>query len=259
MRTYRIAALVTLPETYNGFVKSRCIGEDVRIQTSSNRLCLEVGMALGKYTLPHLASSVLITIDTQNDFTLPNAPALIPGTAEILPNMQRLLAAFRRAARPIVHVVRIYQQDGSNVDLCRREAVESGVAMLVPDSEGVQLVNEIKPDVQSRLDTPRLLSGEFQVVGAHEYILYKPRWGSFYQTGLENFLRQQGCDTLVLCGCNFPNCPRTTIYEASERDFRIVLVDDAISQLYPKGQEEMVNIHVALLTTDAVITDLSKH
>ncbi len=216
-------------------------------------------MTLGKYTLPHLATSALITIDTQNDFTLLDAPALIPGTAEILPNMQRLLDAYRCAARPIVHVVRIYQQDGSNVDICRREAVESGEAMLVPDSEGVQLVNEIKPDANLRLDTARLMSGEFQVAGEREYILYKPRWGSFYQTGLENFLRQRGCDTLVLCGCNFPNCPRTTIYEASERDFRIVLVHDAISQLYPKGREEMLNIHVALMTADAVITDLSKH
>ncbi|MET0026028.1 MAG: isochorismatase family cysteine hydrolase [Candidatus Thiodiazotropha sp.] len=214
-------------------------------------------MNLGKYTLPHVANSALITIDTQNDFTRPEAPALIPGTAEILPNMQHLLEAFRRAARPIVHVVRIYQQDGSNVDLCRREAVESGMVMLAPDSEGVQLVDEIKPHAQLRLDTLRLMSGEFQLAGEHEYIMYKPRWGSFYQTRLEEFLHQQGCDTLVLCGCNFPNCPRTTIYEASERDFRIVLVDDAISQLYPKGKEEMLNIHVGLMKTAEVVTALS--
>ena len=33
----------------------------------------------------------------------------------------------------------------------------------------------------------------------------------------------------MFCGCNFPNCPRTSIYEASERDFRVVLARDAIS------------------------------
>jgi hypothetical protein len=44
----------------------------------------------------------------------------------------------------------------------------------------------------------------------------------------------------------------TGIYEASERDFRIVLVKDAISQLYPKGEEEMKNIGVCLLTTHEI-------
>jgi nicotinamidase-related amidase len=55
---------------------------------------------------------------------------------------------------------------------------------------------------------------------------------------------------LVFCGCNYPNCPRAGIYQASERDYRIVLVTDAISRLYPKGEEEMKNIGVNLLSTD---------
>lgn len=59
-------------------------------------------------------------------------------------------------------------------------------------------------------------------------------------------------DTLVFSGCNYPNCPRTSIYEASERDFRVVLVKDAISQLYPKGEEEMENIGVGLLATHEI-------
>ncbi|MET0067062.1 MAG: isochorismatase family cysteine hydrolase [Candidatus Thiodiazotropha sp.] len=214
-------------------------------------------MTLGKYTLPHLAKSALVTIDTQNDFSLPGSPALIPGTMEVVPNMVRLLDAYRSAARPIIHVVRIYQPDGSNVDLCRREAVESGVIMLAPGSHGVQLVDALKPGVDSRLDTPRLLAGEFQAVAEREFIMYKPRWGSFYQTDLEHFLRRQGCDTLVLCGCNFPNCPRATLYQASERDFRLVLVVDAISQLYPQGEAEMQNIQVALLRTTEVIDQIA--
>jgi nicotinamidase-related amidase len=215
-------------------------------------------MSLGIYTKPHLSTSALITIDTQNDFTLPNAPARIPGTQEILPQMQSLVDAYRRCGLPIVHVVRIYLPDGSNVDLCRRAAVESGNAMLAPETQGVQLVDALKPDPQLCLDTRLLLSGGFQSIGANEFIMYKPRWGSFYQTGLEGFLKHQDVDTLVLCGCNFPNCPRTTIYEASERDFRLLLVTDAISQLYSKGEEEMANIQVALMNTHTVIAQLSE-
>ena len=56
----------------------------------------------------------------------------------------------------------------------------------------------------------------------------------------------------MFSGCNYPNCPRTSIYEASERDFRVVLVKDAVSQLYPKGEEEMKNIGVSLQETNDI-------
>jgi nicotinamidase-related amidase len=57
--------------------------------------------------------------------------------------------------------------------------------------------------------------------------MYKPRWRAFYNTLLEKHLHNLDVNTVVVCGCNFPNCPRTTIYEASERDFRIILAKDA--------------------------------
>ena len=78
----------------------------------------------------------------------------------------------------------------------------------------------------------------------------KPRWGAFYGTRLEGILGSAAIDTVVVCGCNFPNCPRATIYEASERDFRIVVAADAISGVYKRGADELTDIGVAVLTTD---------
>ncbi len=77
--------------------------------------------------------------------------------------------------------------------------------------------------------------------------IYKPRWGAFHGTRLEEHLRAAGVDTLVFCGANFPNCPRTSIYEASERDFRVVLARDALSGLYERGEAELAGIGVLLL------------
>ncbi|MCL6416978.1 cysteine hydrolase [Aestuariirhabdus sp. Z084] len=205
---------------------------------------------MSHYTAPELSSSALITIDTQNDFTLPGAPALIEGTAQVVPNMQRLLEFYRHKALPIIHVVRIYRKDGSNVDLCRKESVEQGLKLLLPGSHGVELVDEIKPDGSPALDAELLLSGAFQSLGNDEFAMYKPRWGAFFETDLDAFLKQRGVNTLVFCGCNFPNCPRTSLYQASERDFRLLLIQDAISQLYPRGEQELANIAVRLQTTD---------
>jgi nicotinamidase-related amidase len=75
----------------------------------------------------------------------------------------------------------------------------------------------------------RLLSGHAQHVTDLEIILYKPRWGAFYQTALEEQLRRWSIGTTVFTGCNFPNCPRASIVEASERDFRVAVVADAVS------------------------------
>jgi len=205
---------------------------------------------MDSYTQPDFSRSALITIDTQNDFTLPGAPACIPGTAEVIANMQRLLQLYREQGLLIVHVVRLYLPDGSNVDVCRRQDVEQGLRMVAPHTDGAELVQALKPDAATRLDAETLLSGELQHIGEQEYAIYKPRWGAFYETRLEAFLREHGINTLVFCGCNYPNCPRTSVYQASERDFRLVLATDALSQLYARGEQEMENIGVRLLTTD---------
>lgn len=202
-----------------------------------------------QHTDPHITKSALITIDTQNDFTLQGAPAEIAGTTEVIPNMVRLLESYRKNGFPIIHVIRLYPRDGSNVELCRRQAIEEGAEIVAPGSSGAELVDELKPDASTELDADALLSGEVQQIGDNEFVMYKPRWGAFYKTALEDFLTERGIDTLIFSGCNYPNCPRTSIYEASERDFRVVLVKDAISQLYPKGEQEMQNIGVNVLET----------
>jgi nicotinamidase-related amidase len=60
-------------------------------------------------------------------------------------------------------------------------------------------------------------------------------------------------DSAVVAGCNFPNCPRTTIYEASERDFRAVLVADATSGTYAQGIDELVGIGVRAIRSEELL------
>ena len=204
------------------------------------------------YVSPDFRRVALLTIDVQCDFTLPGAPLEIPGTVEVLANIQPLVQLFRERSRPIVHVIRLYLADGSNADLCRRRSIESGKRAIVPGSEGAELVAELKPAPDTKLDSERLLAGALQSIGPEEWVIYKPRWGAFFHTLLEQHLRGLGINTIVVCGCNFPNCPRTTIYEASERDFRIVLARDAVSQVYDRGLEELRNIGVSLLTSNEI-------
>ena len=209
------------------------------------------------YTDPDFASAALITIDTQRD-VLDGGPLEIPGTSAALEPMRLLTQAFRETGKPIVHVVRLYEPDGSNVDLCRRRAVQNGARILATGAPGSQLAVELLPAPDLTLDCTLLLDGGVQPMGPGEVAIYKPRWGAFYRTPLENHLREQGVTTIVFCGCNFPNCPRTSIYEASERDFRVVLARDAISGLYERGESELANIGVRLMSTIEVSRGLAR-
>jgi nicotinamidase-related amidase len=208
------------------------------------------------YTAPDYAAAALITIDTQRD-VLDGGSLEIPGTTAALGAIGTLVRAFRDARRAIVHVVRLYEQDGSNVDVCRRESVRNGARILIPGTDGSQLAGELLPDPELVLDDRLLLAGGLQTLGPREVAIYKPRWGAFYGTCLEDHLRAQNVSTVVFCGCNFPNCPRTSIYEASERDFRVVLARDATSGLYGRGEHELSNIGVHVMSAREVTAALA--
>ncbi len=207
---------------------------------------------MNKYIAPDVSKTALITIDTQNDFVLPGAPAEIPGSVTVIPNMASILKKCRNRRIPVIHVVRLYLPDGSNVDLCRREIIEAGKRIVTPGSTGAELVDELKL-YPFKLNPAILLDGKIQQIGASEFVIYKPRWGAFFKTGLEDLLRTLDINTLIFTGCNFPNCPRATIYQASERDFRIILVKDALSGVYQRGLEEMEAIGVRVMTTSQLL------
>ena len=68
--------------------------------------------------------------------------------------------------------------------------------------------------------------------------MWKPRWGAFHRTPLDRHLRRFEVTTVVIAGCNYPNCPRAAVYGASERDYRVLVVSDAISGIEPQHLEE---------------------
>ncbi|MFD4190421.1 cysteine hydrolase family protein [Amycolatopsis thermoflava] len=195
------------------------------------------------HTRPEFSRSALLTVDLQRDFLD------IPGTRAVLPAVRRLTAAFRAAGRPVVHVVRLYLPDGSNADLCRRASPARGA---VPGSAGSQLADGLGGE----LDHERLLAGQFQEFGPGEHAMYKPRWSAFYGTRLREHLRAAGVTTVVVAGCNYPNCPRSTLVDATERDFRTVAVRDAISGWAGAADRELAGMGIACLPAADVLAGL---
>ena len=63
------------------------------------------------YVRPDSTHSALIIIDVQRDTTLAGAAFEIPGTLQSVPYIKRLVEVFREVGLPIVHVVRLYNND----------------------------------------------------------------------------------------------------------------------------------------------------
>ncbi|MBO0852322.1 MAG: cysteine hydrolase [Nocardia sp.] len=198
---------------------------------------------MDEYTSPEFSRSALLTIDLQRDFV-----SDIAGTAEVLPSVRELTRTFREAGRPIVHIVRLYLPDGSNADLCRRNLR----GKVNPHSPGSQLAEGIA--AESALDPDLLLTGCAQQIGPDEHILYKPRWSAFFRTRLLEHLAERAVSTVVVAGCNYPNCPRSTMVDATERDLRTVAVRDAISGWTTDADREMPGMGIACLDTEEVVS-----
>jgi nicotinamidase-related amidase len=203
------------------------------------------------FTAPEYDRAALITIDVQQD-TLEGGPFAVPGTRAILGPIQRLCRAFRAAGRPIVHVIRIYTADAVDADRCRKRALLAGAPILLNGSPGRRPAAPLLPSEGIEIDDERLMAGAVQTIGPGEVIIYKPRWGAFYRTPLEAHLRQENVSTLVFSGCNYPNCPRTSIYQASERDFRIAAAVDAISGIGAVDIDGLENIGVSCATAEKI-------
>lgn len=203
------------------------------------------------FTIPEYSRAALVTIDVQND-TLDAGTFEVPGTTTILPQIHQLCRTFRAAGRPIFHVIRIYTPDAHDADRCRMRSLLAGKRILLKGSPGRRPADALLPTQDIRIDDDLLMSGSIQPIGPAEALIFKPRWGAFYRTPLEAVLKEKAVSTLVFCGCNYPNCPRTSIYQASERDFRITAVVDAISGMAQSDIEGLEHIGVNCATSETI-------
>lgn len=211
----------------------------------------------GEFTAPHYDRAALLTIDVQVDTVGPGGPFDDPGGAEMVVKASAVARAWRDNGGLIVHVVRLYEEDGSNVDRCRRELWAGGWRALVPDSPGAEVVPELKPRRNARLSSQLLLSGEVQLWSWNEAVVYKPRWSAFHNTGLDAFLSSRRIDTVVVVGHLFENCVRATLQDATSLDYRAVAVVDAISgRLAQNALEEIARWGVEVTTAYDVIEAL---
>jgi len=147
--------------------------------------------------------SALVVVDMQNDFC---NPADYPESVPMLPRLQRLINESRRASVQVIFTqVNHDATNDSTVWVSRRATGRKDIVKA--GTSGA----EYHPDFQPQ-------PGDIDIV--------KHRYSAFIGTPLEMNLRTLGIETLFMTGIATNVCVESTLRDAFQRDFYVVLVED---------------------------------
>jgi nicotinamidase-related amidase len=140
--------------------------------------------------------------------------------ASMIPNIVRLVAAFRAAGREVVFTRHgALLPDGRDMVARRRARDRSAVeesgrpAMWPAGSFEHEIVDEVAPR-------------------PGELVLDKNSSSPFNGTGIDQLLRNLGVDTLVLAGVATDMCVETTARDAADRGYNVVVASDATATFH---------------------------
>ncbi|ORY12967.1 isochorismatase family protein [Clohesyomyces aquaticus] len=184
------------------------------------------------YTWPHDSSlspstTALIIIDMQRDFLSPGGYLHSQGYSlsrfqALIPRLQSLLSAFRAASFPIYHTSEGHLPHMATVS--SREKHRSSVNGAQIGSQGplgkLLIRGEKGHDI-----IPELYPLE------NEPVICKPGRGAFTHTELDAMLRCRGIRNLVVCGVTADACVNSTVREASDRGFDVLVLEDGVESV----------------------------
>jgi nicotinamidase-related amidase len=177
--------------------------------------------------------SALLVIDMQRYFVSTDHPfgqtieKLVPGAGEgyfsrvkdvVVPNIQRLLTAFRRQRRPIIFTGTGTYNDGSELPPWLKDF----------DNLGMALVGD---RIWPRIDDPSWQIDDSVRPEANEIVLHKTTSGPVNSTKLDQLLHNLGITSLVVVGLTTDVCVTQTARETSDRGFRVLIAEDACTTL----------------------------
>jgi nicotinamidase-related amidase len=159
------------------------------------------------YDLAH-GHTALLVIDVQREYFDVDGPAFVEHAADIVPNINRLIDAFRRRDLPVVFVKHAHRADGSDAGRMGDFSAPDEADSFVEGTPGVELIPELHKE-----------AGDIEVV--------KRRYSSFVGTDLEAILHTAAVRAVVICGLMTSFCCETTARDAHGRDFEVLFVADA--------------------------------
>jgi nicotinamidase-related amidase len=156
------------------------------------------GMRIFKPDHGHIA---LLVVDMQNYFLDPDEHAFVPSGPVVIPNIKRIMKACREFDIPIICTRHVNTQEDAGMmgirwhDLIREKDARSEICKDIPVQDAM--------------------------------VLKKPQFDAFFETELENTLREKGVKQLIITGVMTNLCVETTARSAFIKGFDVILPVDA--------------------------------
>jgi nicotinamidase-related amidase len=167
-----------------------------------------------------LKNAALLIIDMQQAF---DAPHFARDNPDLDRNGLALLAAWRKAGKPICHI--------------RHDSVEPA-SLLRPGEPG----NAFRPGFEP---------------GSEEHLVAKSVNSALIGTDLDLWLRRNGIITVVMIGISADRCVSTTARMASNMNYRVVIMAEGVCSLAVADREgnmiparEVTRVHLATLADE---------
>lgn len=150
------------------------------------------------------SEEALLVIDMLNDFVKEGAPLEVPDTRKIIPYLQKEITNARRAGVPVIFVCDSHDPDDKEFQIWPPHCVKS--------TEGAQVVEELRPQ-------------------EGDIIIEKKTYSGFFNTNLEDVLKEMGVKKLKLAGCVTNICILYTASDAVLRGYDLTILKDGVAGL----------------------------
>jgi ureidoacrylate peracid hydrolase len=190
------------------------------------KVCMPLTIKLKEYTI----NPALLVIDVQNGFVSKGGSYDLLGMEtlhyrEIIPNISDLINLCRNAGIPIFYTQAV--RESSGIDLLTRshkilpKSREERIKkkpICVRETWDAEIVDEIKPS-------------------ENDHVVIKRRDSAFHDTEIEVWLRSLKIDTLIFCGIDTSICVETSLRDAFNIGYDVILISDATASNNKKHYE----------------------
>ena len=164
-------------------------------------------------------ATALLVIDLQKEFFVGDNGECLNDMQSILPRVATIIALARNLGCKVFHTRESYKPDMSDVHAYRQSLGYVGKPgplgrFCILGEPGHEIVDQVQPL-------------------ATEPVIDKASFGAFYNTNLDELLRNDGIDHIVMCGVTTQCCVHSTLREAVDRGYWCLTVADCCAASDP--------------------------
>jgi nicotinamidase-related amidase len=178
--------------------------------------------------------TALLVVDMQRAFVEPGQAMEVPPAREVVPRIQELVGIFREKRLPVIFTEFTYSP-AAPLLVGELHPEHRPAAPGAPTGFGRPSSSCLEGEDNARV-IPELAPR------ADELVVRKHYYDGFNGTVLDGALRARGIRTLVVTGTMTDICVLGTVIGGFNREYRLIVVEDAVATLWPEIQRAALDI-----------------